>query len=118
MPKDLLVAKKTGLHEQRALAGTQGEKESLCSWKKGKAMQEDYKDSISLYRKKIRKTKSYLEFHLASAIKDSNKCFYKYISYKRRGEENLIFNGCRGTQRHRMRERLRYFKCLLCPRLY
>lgn len=80
-------------------------------------MQEDYKDSIRLYREKIRKTKSYLKFHLASAIKDSNKCFYKYVSYKRRAEENLIFNGCTDTQGQKMRERLRYLKCLLCSRL-
>lgn len=85
------------------------EKKRVCGpWKKGKAMQEDYKDSINLCREEIRKTKGCLELHLASAIKDSNKCFYKYISDKRRGKENLIFNGCRGTQRQRMRKMLRY----------
>lgn len=50
-------------------------------------MQEDYKDSINFCGEKIRKTKGHLELHLVSAIKDSNKCFYKYISYKRRAKE-------------------------------
>lgn len=108
MPKDLLVGKKTGLDEQRALAGTQGEKDSSWPLEERESLQQDYKDSIGSGREKIRETKGHLELHLVSAIKDSNKCFYKYISHKRRAKENLIINGCRGTQRQRMRQRLRY----------
>lgn len=106
MPIDLLVGKKTGLDEQRALAGTQGrKKKSLWPLEERKSMQQGYKDSIGSCREKIRETKGHLELHLASAIKDSNKCFYKYISYKRRAKDNLIFKGCRGTLK--MRKRLR-----------
>lgn len=68
------------------------EKKRVCGpWKKGKAAQEDYKDSISLCTEKIRKTKGHLELHLASAVKDNKKCLYKYISHERRAKENLIF---------------------------
>lgn len=58
-------------------------------WKKGQAIQEDYKDVGSLCRKKIRRTKDELEFNLPAAIKDNKTCFYQYISNKRRSKENL-----------------------------
>ncbi|KAK4828285.1 LOW QUALITY PROTEIN: hypothetical protein QYF61_024950 [Mycteria americana] len=56
-------------------------------WKEGQATQEDYKDVVRLCREKIRRAKAQLELNLAAvAIK---KCFYKYISNKRRTKENL-----------------------------
>jgi len=57
--------------------------------KKGQATQEDYKDIVKLYREKVRRAKAQLEHLLATAIKDNKKCFYKYISNKRRAKENL-----------------------------
>ena len=38
---------------------------------------------------KIRRAKDQLELNLATAIKDNKKCFYKYVSNKRRAKENL-----------------------------
>ena len=58
-------------------------------WKKGQATQEDYKDVVRLCREKIRRAKAQLELNLATAVKDNKKCFYKYISNKRRAKENL-----------------------------
>ncbi|KAK4819946.1 hypothetical protein QYF61_015846 [Mycteria americana] len=58
-------------------------------WKKEQATQEDYKDFVRLCREKIRRAKAQLELNLATAIKDNKKCFYKYISNKRRAKENL-----------------------------
>ncbi|GAB0203785.1 hypothetical protein GRJ2_002844100 [Grus japonensis] len=58
-------------------------------WKKGQATQEDYKDVVRLYREKIRRAKVQLELNLATAVKYSKKCFYKYINNKRRAKENL-----------------------------
>ncbi|KAK4820464.1 hypothetical protein QYF61_027746, partial [Mycteria americana] len=50
---------------------------------------EDYKDVVRLCREKIRRAKAQLELNLATALKDNKKCFYKYISNKRRAKENL-----------------------------
>ncbi|KAK4831158.1 hypothetical protein QYF61_015628 [Mycteria americana] len=58
-------------------------------WKKGQATQEDYKDVMRLGREKIRRAKAQLELNLATAMQDNKKCFYKYISTKRRDKENL-----------------------------
>ncbi|GAB0180778.1 hypothetical protein GRJ2_000543100 [Grus japonensis] len=89
VPKDKPAGKKTGLAEQRALAGTRKKRRVYDLWKKGQATQEDYKDVLRLCREKIRKTKAQLELNLATAIKENKKCFYKYISNKRRAKENL-----------------------------
>ncbi|KAK4805322.1 hypothetical protein QYF61_018185 [Mycteria americana] len=89
MPKDEPAGKKSGLAEQRALAGTQEKKRVYDLWKKGRASQEDYKDVVRLCRDKIRRAKVKLELNLASAVKDNKKCFYKYINNKRRAKENL-----------------------------
>ena len=68
-------------------------------WKKGQAIQENYKDVMRLCRGKIRSTKAQLEPNMATAVKDNKKCFYKYMSNKRRTKENLHpFFGCRGKQ--------------------
>jgi len=40
-------------------------------------------------REEIRRAKAQPEFHLATVIQDCEKCFYKYISNKRRAKENL-----------------------------
>ncbi|KAK4826152.1 hypothetical protein QYF61_005725 [Mycteria americana] len=58
-------------------------------WKKGQATQEDYKAVVRLCREKIRRAKAQLELNLATAIKNNKKCFYKYISNKRRAKANL-----------------------------
>ncbi|KAK4826282.1 hypothetical protein QYF61_007129 [Mycteria americana] len=58
-------------------------------WKKGRATQEDYKGVARLCREKTRRAKAELELSLAAAIKDNKKHFFKYISSKRRGKENL-----------------------------
>ncbi|GAB0186782.1 hypothetical protein GRJ2_001143500 [Grus japonensis] len=58
-------------------------------WKKGQASQEDYKDVVRLCREKIRRAKVQLELNLATVIKDNKKCFYKYITNKRRTKENI-----------------------------
>jgi len=57
-------------------------------WKKGQATQEDYKDIMRLCREKVRRAEAQLELSLATPIKDNKKCFYKYISNKRRVKEN------------------------------
>ncbi|KAK4807886.1 LOW QUALITY PROTEIN: hypothetical protein QYF61_007792 [Mycteria americana] len=54
-----------------------------------RATQEDYRDVLRLCRAKIRRAKAQLELNLATAVKDSKKCFYKYINNKRRAKENL-----------------------------
>ncbi|KAK4812034.1 hypothetical protein QYF61_026172 [Mycteria americana] len=89
VPKDKPAGKKTGLAEQRALAGTQEKRRVYDLWKKGQATQEDYKDAMRLYREKIRRAKAQLEPNLATAVKDNKKCFYKYTSNKKRAKENL-----------------------------
>ncbi|GAB0187132.1 mitochondrial enolase superfamily member 1 [Grus japonensis] len=58
-------------------------------WKKGQATQENYKDVVRLCREKIRRAKAQLELNLATVVRDNKKCFYKYISNKRRAKENL-----------------------------
>ncbi|XP_075345906.1 uncharacterized protein LOC142403538 [Mycteria americana] len=55
----------------------------------GRATQEDYKRVARLCREKTRRAKAELELSLAAAIKDNKKHFFKYISSKRRGKENL-----------------------------
>ncbi|KAK4818351.1 hypothetical protein QYF61_011448 [Mycteria americana] len=58
-------------------------------WKKGQATQEDYKDVVRLCRKKMRRAKAQLQLNLSTAVKDNKKCFYTYISNKRRAKENF-----------------------------
>ncbi|KAK4828306.1 hypothetical protein QYF61_025318 [Mycteria americana] len=58
-------------------------------WKKSKGTQEDYNDVMRLCREKIRRAKAQLEINLATAVKDNKKCFYKYISNKRRAKDNI-----------------------------
>jgi len=58
-------------------------------WKKGQAPQQDYKDVMRLCREKIRRAKAQLKLNLATATKDNKKCFYSYISNKRRAKGNL-----------------------------
>ncbi|KAK4823439.1 LOW QUALITY PROTEIN: hypothetical protein QYF61_002125 [Mycteria americana] len=55
----------------------------------GQATQKDYKDVVRLYREKIRGAKAQLELNLVIAIKGDKKCFYKYISNKRKAKKNL-----------------------------
>ena len=44
---------------------------------------------MRLCRAEIRRSKAQLEISLASAIKDNKKCFYKYVSSKRKTRESL-----------------------------
>lgn len=44
-------------------------------------------DVLRLCREKIRSNRAQLELNLAIAIEDNKKCFHKYISNKRRAEE-------------------------------
>ncbi|KAK4825315.1 hypothetical protein QYF61_026834 [Mycteria americana] len=65
-------------------------KRRVCDlWKKGRATQEDYKGVARLCRENIRRAKTELELSLAAAVKDNKKHFFKYISGKRRAQENL-----------------------------
>lgn len=62
---------------------------------------------MKLYRVKIR-TKAQVDLSLATAIKDNEKCFYKYLSNKRKAKKNhypLLNVG--GSVK--VRGRLRYF---------
>ncbi|KAJ7413047.1 hypothetical protein BTVI_44296 [Pitangus sulphuratus] len=59
-------------------------------WKKGQAIQKEYKDVVRSCRDKIRKAKAQLELNLATSLRDNKKCFYKYINNKRRAKENLL----------------------------
>ncbi|PKU41653.1 rna-directed dna polymerase from mobile element jockey-like [Limosa lapponica baueri] len=58
-------------------------------WRKGKATQEDYKGVVKLCRERVRKAKDQLELNLALDVKNNKKNFYKYISSKKRTQENL-----------------------------
>lgn len=75
MLKDKLEWKKTVLAEQKGLAGTQEEKKDL--WKKGQENQ-DCKDTIRLFKAKIRKVKAQIELILATAVKDK-KIFVSFF---------------------------------------
>ncbi|KAK4827789.1 hypothetical protein QYF61_021742 [Mycteria americana] len=44
---------------------------------------------MRLCREKIRRAKAQLELNVPTAVKGNKKCFYKYISNKRRARENL-----------------------------
>lgn len=78
MPKDEPAGKKSSLAERRALAGTQGKKRRVYDlWKKGQAAQEAYKDVVSLCKEKMRRAKAQLKLYLATAVKETKKCFYK-----------------------------------------
>jgi len=87
--KDKPSGKMTSLAEQRALAGIHKKRRVYVLWSTGQATQEDYKDTARLCREKVRRAKAQLKLSLATAIKYSKKCFYKYISNKRRMKENL-----------------------------
>ena len=89
MLKDELVGKKTSLVEQKALAGTREKKESLYSLEEGAGRSRGQQGYVRLCREKVRRAKAQLELSLTTAIKDNKKCFYKYISRKKRAKESL-----------------------------
>jgi len=90
MPKEESVGQEASLAEQRALAGTQEKNRRFYDhWKKGQATQEHYKEVMRLCREKIRRAKAQLELNLTTAVKDSKKCFYKYIKNRRMVKENF-----------------------------
>jgi len=57
--------------------------------RRGQATQEDYEDVMRLCREKIRRAKAQIELRLAAAVRDNKKCSCKYISNKRRAQENI-----------------------------
>lgn len=57
-------------------------------WKRGRPLRRT-KDMIRHCREKIRRAKPQLNFSLVAAVKDYNKCFYKYINSRRGAKENL-----------------------------
>jgi len=58
-------------------------------WKKVQATQKGDRSLIRSCREEIRKAKAQLELKLATVVRDSKKCFYKYINSKKRAKENL-----------------------------
>ena len=75
MLKDDPAGKKTGLAEERTLAGTWGKSRVYRLGRKGQAAREDYKGVTRLCRGKIREVKAQLELWLATALKDNKKHF-------------------------------------------
>lgn len=57
--------------------------------KKVCAIQEDYKDIITLCREKTRRVKTQQELNLDTVVKGNEKSFYKYINNKRKTKDNL-----------------------------
>lgn len=49
----------------------------------------NYKDVVRLQREKTRGAKAQLELNLAIAVEGAIKCFYKYITKKRRAKETV-----------------------------
>lgn len=71
-----LLGEKTSLDEQRTSSETQEKKKKKRFyelWKKGQENQEDHRAVVKLCRKEIRRAKTRLELHLASAVRDNNK---------------------------------------------
>ena len=60
-------------------------------WKKEQATQEEHKDVIRSYRKKLLGKRAQLELNLATAVKDNKNCFYEYINNKRQNEKKLRY---------------------------
>jgi len=90
VPQDKLVGKMTGLAEQGALAGTQGEKRRAYHlWKKGQVSQEEYRGLVRSCREEIRKAKAQLELRLATVLRDNKNFFYRYINNNKRAKESL-----------------------------
>jgi len=58
-------------------------------WKNGQATYEDYRYVVKLCKERIRKAKAKLGLNSATKVKESIKCFCKYINSKRRARENL-----------------------------
>lgn len=81
------AGQKTGLSEQRTPLGKKEKENSL--WKQGLASREDYRASVCICRKKIRKAKTQLELTLASETSDNELDFLKYVNSKRRSKENI-----------------------------
>jgi len=79
-------------------------------WKKGQATQEEYRGLIRWCREEIRKEKVQLELRLATVVKDSKNCFYKYTNNKNKAKENLhpLLDAGGGILPTKTRKRLRY----------
>lgn len=70
--------------------------------------QEDYKNVMRFFSGEIKRAKVQLELNLIIAVKDSKKCFHKYISNKRRVKENFHHLLNTGEIVTKISKRLRY----------
>jgi len=57
-------------------------------WKEGQATWEEYRNVVRACRDATRKAKAHLELKLARDVKN-NKCFFNYISSKRKARDNV-----------------------------
>ncbi|KAK4815341.1 hypothetical protein QYF61_000173 [Mycteria americana] len=89
VPKDELQGRRLAWLNRELWLELRKKKRVYNLWKKGQATLEGYKDVMRLCMEKIRRAKAQLELNLATAIENNKKCFYKYISNKKRAKENL-----------------------------
>ena len=71
------------------LLGLRKQRKVYHLWRKGQTTQEEYRGLVRLCREEIRKAKAQLELRLATVVRDNKKCFYKYISNKKRAKQSL-----------------------------
>jgi len=65
------------------LLGLRKNKKFYYLWKKGQAMQEEYRGLIRLCSEEIKQAKAQLELRLAIVARENKKCFNKYINNKK-----------------------------------
>ena len=74
---------------QELLLRLRKKKRVYVLWKKRQATRGDYMEIAKVCKEEVRKAKAPLELRLATAVKESKKSFYKYISGKRRTKDNF-----------------------------
>jgi len=80
--------------------------------------QEDYRGLVRSCREEIRKAKAQLELRLATVVRDSKKCFYKYIKNKKRTKEKLHpFLDARGNIANKNKEKAEVLNAFFCQSL-
>jgi len=57
--------------------------------KEGQATWEEYRNVVRACRDATRKAKVHLELNLSRDVKKNKKCFFKYISSKRKTRDNV-----------------------------
>lgn len=75
---------------QDLLVKLESKKKMHRHWKKGQVLWAAYRDATRLYRKGIRKAKAQLELGLARNAKNDKKVIYRYISHKRKVQEDML----------------------------